>query len=423
MSVLLELLPWLLAMAVLIVCSAFFSASEAAMFYLRVSDRRKLARGNTAQRAAARLLRDPDRLLSAILFWNLVVNMAYFAISSILSIRIEDRGAGQSLAVAFAIGSLLTIIFFSEMLPKSLAVLRASTLAAAFALPLSVAIRIVDPIMPALRVVNLLSRRLLWPGFKSESYLEINDVERVIEISTSDRHLLEQERAVLANIVALSEIRVDEWMRPRAQFRTFRPPVSLADLGGELTPSGYLLVTEPDNEEVSASLHLTSLFDLPQTNLEHLAEPVVIMPWCSTAAEALEQMVTQDRDVAAVVNEFGETIGILTYDDLLDTVFTYSPSRSKRFFDRNPIHDIGPNMWLVAGMTSLRRLGRYLNVEMPSSKSVTVGGIVQEMLGRLAAPGDECDWGPFHLKVLEAPQRGLMLLQLTRIAPREEERP
>jgi Mg2+/Co2+ transporter CorC len=57
---------------------------------------------------------------------------------------------------------------------------------------------------------------------------------------------------------------------------------------------------------------------------------------------------------------------------------------------------------------------------LPPSKSVTVGGIVQEMLGRLAAPGDECQWGPFHIKVLEAPQRGLMLLQLTWAAPREE---
>jgi putative hemolysin len=421
-TVLLQLLPWLAAMAVLIVCSAFFSASEAAMFSLRASDRRKLAHGNTAQRAAGRLLRDPDRLLSAVLFWNLVVNIAYFAISSMTSLRIESHGAGGSLAVAFALGSLLTIIFFSEMLPKSLAVLRASTLAATFSIPLAIAVRVVDPVMPALRLANLLSRRLLWPGFTSEASLDIKDVERVIETSTSDRHLLDQERAVLANIVALSEIRVDEWMRPRAQFRTFRPPVRLEDLGGELTPSGYLLVTEPESEEVAASLRLTSLFDLPKGNLEHLAEPVVIMPWCSTAAEALEQMITQDRDVAAVVNEFGETIGILTYDDLLDTIFTYSPSRSKRFFDRNPIHDIAPHMWLVAGMTSLRRLSRYLNVALPPSKSVTVGGIVQEMLGRLAAPGDECQWGPFHIKVLEAPQRGLMLLQLTRLAPREEER-
>jgi CBS domain containing-hemolysin-like protein len=403
-------------MAVLIVCSAFFSASEAAMFYLRFSDRRKLARGNAAQRAAARLLRDPDRLLSAVLFWNLVVNMAYFAIVSVVSL-----GLAQSIAAAFTFGALMAIIFFSEMLPKSLAVLRARTLAAAFALPLAVTVRLADPLLPVLRLTTLLSRRLLSPGFKTEPPLAMSDVERAIRVSTGDKHLLDQEQAVLANLVALSDIRVDEWMRPRAQFRSFRPPVALADLGGQLTPSGYLLVTEPDSEEIASALHLLSLIDVPDEHLENLAEPVIVVPWCAMVSEALERMLGEDRDVAAVVNEFGETIGILTYDDLLDTIFTYSPSRSKRFFDRNPIHDIAPGMWLVAGMANLRRLERYLNLKLPPSKSVTVGGVVQETLGRLAAAGDECKWGPLHFKVLEAPQRGLMLIQLTLVGGRPEE--
>ena len=416
MNALLQLLPWLAAMAVLMVCSAFFSASEAAMFYLRISDRRKLARGNPAQRAAAHLLRDPDRLLSAVLFWNLVVNMAYFAIVSIAAMRLA-----QTLAAAFTFGALMAIIFCSEMLPKSLAVLRARTLAAAFALPLAVTVRLADPLLPVLRLTTLLSRRLLSPGFKTEPPLAMNDVERAIQVSTGDKHLLDQEQAVLANLVALSDIRVDEWMRPRAQFRSFRPPVALADLGGQLTPSGYLLVTEPNSEEIASALHLPSLIDVPEQHLENLAEPVAVVPWCAMVSEALERMLGEDREVAAVVNEFGETIGILTYDDLLDTIFTYSPSRSKRFFDRNPIHDIAPGMWLVAGMANLRRLERYLNRKLPASKSVTVAGVVQETLGRLAAAGDECDWGPLHFKVLEAPQRGLMLIQLTLADGRPED--
>ena len=59
-----------------------------------------------------------------------------------------------------------------------------------------------------------------------------------------DTPLIEQERATLRNIVMLSDIRAEEWMRPRTQFVTFRPPVSLADLQGKMTPSGYLLITE-----------------------------------------------------------------------------------------------------------------------------------------------------------------------------------
>lgn len=421
MSALLDYAPWMLAMGGLLVVSAFFSGSEAALFYLRWPERRLMRSGTRAERIAENLLLAPERLLSAILFWNLFVNMAYFAITSVIVLSLERSELGRGAAVTFSIGSLVTIIFFSEMVPKSLAVLNARKVSAFLARPLQWSIRVADPFMPMLQTINLLSQRLIWPGFRSEGLVSLDDLERAIELSTLDAQLIEQEKAALRNIVLLSDIRVDEWMRPRTQYKTFRAPVSLRDFGGKTTPSGYLLVAEPRSGEVVAALRLDELIHAPPDNLQKLAQEVVVLPWCSTVADALEQMRTRKREVTAVVNEFGETIGILTLDDILDTVFTYHPSRSKLLLDRKPIHDLGPNRWLVAGVTSLRRLERYLNLELPPSKSVTVAGVVQEELQRLAKTGDECDWGRFHLRVFEAPERGHMLIEFT-YQPASEER-
>jgi CBS domain containing-hemolysin-like protein len=372
---------------------------------------------------AARLLDDPDRLLSAVLFWNLVTNIAYFTIVSVAGFRLgRNEAYGQSTTIAFGVVSLLLIIFFSEMLPKSLAVLRARTLAGWLGAPLTAAVRATDPIMPALRLLNVLSQRLVWPRFKPEPYLEVSDLERAIELSTSNKQLVKQEQAALRNIVLLSEIRVDEWMRPRTQFLAFQPPVALSDLGGKMTPSGYLLVTEPDSEEVASAIHLKELSDVPQERLEHHAEPVVYLPWCATVADALQQMNQRKRQVAVVLNEYGETIGILTFEDILDTVFTYNPSRSRILLNLKPIHYIAPGVWMVAGVTSLRRLASDLKVGFPPSKSVTIAGVIQEKLGRLAEAGDACDWGPFHIRVLEAPERGHMLIELTRRPAKEKSR-
>jgi CBS domain containing-hemolysin-like protein len=413
--------PWLGAMALLIACSAFFSASEAAMFYLRPQDVRLLATGNPSQRLAARLLDDPDRLLTAVLFWNLVTNIAYFTIVSVAGFRLgREESYGQSATVAFGVVSLFLIIFFSEMVPKSLAVLSARRFAGWMGTPLAVAVRFADPIMPVLRFANVLSQRLVWPRFEPEPYLEVSDLERAIELSTGNKQLVKQEQAALRNIVLLSDIRVDEWMRPRTQFRVFQPPVSLTDLGGEMTPSGYLLVTEPDSEEVAAAIHLKELSEVPQEHLEHHAEPVVHVPWCTTVADTLQQLRQRRRQVAAVVNEYGETIGILTLEDVLDTVFTYSPSRSRILLNLKPIHYIAPGVWMVAGVTSLRRLASDLKVGFPPSRSVTIAGVIQEKLGRLAEAGDAFDWGHFHVRVLEAPQRGHMLIELTRLPTQGE---
>jgi CBS domain containing-hemolysin-like protein len=413
-------IPWLAAMGVLLLASAFFSSSEAAMFYLDGRERRRLASGNRAQRIAAALLADPERLLTAVLFWNLVVNLVYFTIVSIIGIDLKRAGHGGH-AGGFALGSLLAIIIFSEMLPKSLAVLAARRLAAVIAIPLAATVRVLDPVLPGFRLANLLSQRLFWPNFLPEPYLRVGDLERAVELSTTDAALLEQEQTVLQNIVSLSDIRLDELMRPRTRFHAFRPPVSLSDLGGELPPSGYLLVTEPDNDEVAGAIALRDLSTVPTTGLEHHARPVAYVPWCTTVAEAMEIMQRDRRQVTAAVNEFGETIGILTIDDILETIFSRAASRSERLLKRMSIRQTAPGAWQVTGITSLRRLARYFRIQRPPSKSVTVAGAIQETLEKLPDPGDACRWGPFHFKVIDVARKGQMVVELTLPAPEEEE--
>jgi CBS domain containing-hemolysin-like protein len=417
---LLPLMPWLIAMVVLMACSGFFSASEAALFYLRPRDRNAMQSGSVAEKAAAQLLEDPDRLLSSILFWNLVINIIYFAISSSCSLRIERiESWGQSGAVLFALASLLAIIFFSEMMPKSLAVLKPKTLATALSLPLSVAVRTTDPIMPLLQWICLVSRRLIWPGFKPEPYLEIQDVQQAIQHSGNDPELIEQEQAVLQNIVDLGNIRIDEWMRPRTQFVMYRPPVSLADLK-KLPPSGYLLISETDSAEIERAIRLDNQFELPETNIERFGEPVLYQPWCATVADAFEKMSHRSKEVTVVVNEFGDTIGILTIEDILEAVFSYSPSRSRRLLDTNPITEVRENEWDVSGMTSIRRLAKHLQIELPETDCVTLGGVVQDEMQRLVKEGDHVRWGPLQLEVTDAPQRSNMLLRVTLDANKED---
>lgn len=396
-----ELFPWLITMVLLMAGSGFFSASEAALFYLRPRIREKMQSGSAGEKMAYRLTEKPERLLSAILFWNLVINIAYFAISSMIAIRLEESDSASA-PILFAVLSLLSIIFFSEMLPKNVAVLRPKRLASTFSIPLSFAVRAVDPIMPLLRSVNLISRRLIWPGFSPESYLEVADLEKAIEHSADNAQLIQQEQTVMRNIVALSSIRVDEWMRPRTQFVTFRPPVSRMDLIRHGMPeSGYLLVSETDSLEVSHAIRLSSQYELPEDSIERFAEPVEYMPWCTTVAEAFERMSQRNREVTVVVNEYGDTIGVLTIEDILETVFHDSPSRAKRLLDVEPLVQIDDMKWHVSGMMSVRRLARQLDVEIPATDSVTVGGLIQEVLQRLCADGDECEWGPLSLKVLQ----------------------
>ncbi len=413
--------PLFAAMLLLAGASAFFSCSEAALFSLQLEDRRALKGGATTGQAAIRLLELPDRLLTAILFWNLIINVVYFALASVISIQLEQQGQ-RTEAGLVAVMSLLAIILLSEMIPKTVGVLMPRALAQLVSLPLTVAVRVFDPIAPLFTSINQAVRRVFFPNFKTEPYLALRDLEQAITVSTADEELAALERLALQNIVLLSDQRADELMRPRKQYQTFSSPVNLDDLGGRPTRSGYVLVTEADSDEITGAIGLNYLSTVPRQHLEKFARPVIYVPWCATAAAVFDELQSQQQEVAAIVNELGETIGIVTLEDLLQNIFADQGSRSARLLETSPIEQLDENLWQVTGMATLRRLSREFNVTLPPMKSTTVAGVVQELLHRLPVAGDEIEWESFSIRVIEAEPQDKMLVHVKRIAGQGDKR-
>jgi len=139
---------------------------------------------------------------------------------------------------------------------------------------------------------------------------------------------------------------------------------------------------------------------------------VVYVPWCCSVAAVLDELQEQQREIAAIVNELGETVGIVTLEDILETVFLDQASRSSRLLEQTPILQTEENLWQVTGMTSLRRLAKHFRVTLPPSKSTTIAGIVQEVLERLPEQDDTIDWGGFHLRVLQTTLQGSLIVEL-----------
>jgi len=412
MIILQQFAPLLAAMLLLAAASAFFSCSEAALFSLQSDDRRALKSGAKTGQAALGLLDLPDRLLTAILFWNLIINVVYFALASIISIQLERQGQRTEAGLA-ALIALLAIILLSEMIPKTFGVLMPRAFAQMVSLPLAVAVRVLDPIAPLFTTINQAVRRVFFPNFQAEPYLALRDLEQAITVSTADEELAALERLALQNIVLLADQRADELMRPRKQYQSFSPPVNLEDLGGRPTRSGYVLVTEADSDEITGAIALNYLPTVPRHHLEKFAQPVIYVPWCATAAAVFDELQSQQQEVAAIVNELGETIGIVTLEDLLQNVFADQGSRSARLLSTSPIEKLGDNLWQVTGMATLRRLGREFHISLPPMKSTTVAGVVQELLHRLPVAGDEIVWELFSMRVVTAEPQEKMLVHLS----------
>ncbi|MCA9258727.1 MAG: DUF21 domain-containing protein, partial [Planctomycetales bacterium] len=397
---------------------ATVSCAEAALFSLTPHDRSRLASGGPAQRLASQLLVDPERLLSAILFWNLLVNILFFSLTTIVGKRLREIPGWETGALAFGFGSLVILIVLGEMLPKSVGVVRPRRAATALAPPLALAVQAVSPIMPSLQLVNVISRRLFWPHLAPEPYLATSDMERAVEASTDDAQLLQQEHEILGNVFLLSEMRIEELMRPRNQVDVLPPSTTLASIAADPPIDGYAFMSEEHTDEIAGAFALHEAYDFPGERLAQLAFPVHYVPWCASAGDVAPMLLWQNMIAAVVVNEYGETMGVVTRDDLLDSLFSRQSSRTSRVLHRAPLTQADDGSWRASGMTSLRRLARQFRLEHVPERSFTVAGMMQETLERLPAVGDECRWQGLQFRVVDEPERGDLVVEI-QAAPQE----
>ena len=398
-------LPAILAMAGLILASGFFSSSETALFYLSRDDLIAFRVGRRRQRMVADLLADPDRLLTAVLFWNLLINLTYFAISVVLARHVGRDSTATATMIPLA--SLVGIILFGEVVPKSLAVVFRRRLATVVVWPLSASVRIFDPIAPVFRSTTDFLYRVFWPHVTVEPALEAEDLEQAIENSIGTTEIFRQERQVLHNIVDLGEISVEEVMRPRGTWSTLPLPIHLEDLDDQAIDTGFV-VPGGDPDIVESIILLDHRVPFTNRFLEQLARDVIPVPWCARLAPVLQQLRDTNASAASVINEYGETIGILTHDDILDTILSPEPSRARRLLRREPVEPVGQGRYEVQALTTLRHLSKRLQLEYDPDpeQQITVSGLLQDQLERVPEVGDECLWQGFRIRVIEASGRG-----------------
>ncbi|MBT4867761.1 MAG: DUF21 domain-containing protein [Planctomycetaceae bacterium] len=409
--------PAIAAMGCLIVASGFFSASETALFYLSHDELRAMRGGNSRERAVAALLSEPDRLLTGVLFWNLVINLTYFAVSVVVAHDLHIAGQSAAMAGVFSLLSLILIILCGEVIPKSMAVVMRRTLATLLVWPLSAAVRAIDPLTPQFNQLTRMARRTFWPHVTREPFLETDDLERAIDNSQLTAEVIRHERQVLHNVLDLSEIAAEEVMRPRGTYPTLPSPIRLEDLAGQVPPSGYIAVQAQRSEGIEGVIPLGRFTAVSADALDAAAEEIVHVPWCANLADTLQLLRNRLLSVASVVNEYGETVGIVTYEDIVDTILSHQPSRARRLLSREPVQEVQPGRFRVDGITTLRYLCRRLELQYTPTTDglVTVAGLLHEQLEHLPQIGDRCVWHGYEFEVTEAKDRGEVRVMVSRV--------
>ena len=421
-----------LVASVLILClSAFFVLSEFALVRVRPTQlealRERDPRAEVALQVQARL----GYHLSAILVSITVCALAFGAIGEALFAGVL-RALLQPLPwpwLIHPISSALALLFMTtlhvvltEMVPRSFAIRNAGRWALLTARPLQLWSKLIHPLTVALIFCSRSVERLLGldPAEEQpEDLLPSEDEFKRMLVQSQARGDLELTRAeLIENLFTFSKRTIKEVAIPRGQvvFFDLKQGLERNLEVARSSPHTRIPVVEGDLDHVVGVVHLKELLWAlndggPALDLRALARPALLVPEMRLIQDLLLDFQKQKQHLALVVNEHGGIDGLVTLEDVLEELV----GEIQDEFDREVIdlRRTRGGAWLAQGTVTLEQLEDHLKLHLQAEAgSVSLGGYLQERLGRILAAGDELRVDGWRIRVLEmrgmAPRKFLL---------------
>nr|WP_105103136.1 HlyC/CorC family transporter [Microbulbifer pacificus] len=371
----------------LIVISAFFSSSETSMMALnRYRLRHQAKNGHRGAKRAVDLLSRPDKLIGAILIGNNLVNI----LASVIAGAVFTRLYGEA-GVYYATAALtFVVLIFAEVTPKTIAALHPEKIAFPASVILQPLLWLMAPFVWFVGSISNGLARLVGVEAGKESEAEHLAPEELRTVVFESGALLPtKHKGMLLNVLDLDQATVEDIMIPRNEVIGLDLDSSAEKILKQLAESSYtrLPVYRGDINQVVGILHLRRaaqiLRDGPEaltaeTLKSHLDEPYFV-PEATPLPTLLMNFQQKKRRMGLVVDEYGEVMGIVTLEDLLEEIvgdFTASPVPS----DDEEIVAQEDGWYLVDGGTSIREINRTLHWELPTDGPKTFNGLIMEHL-------------------------------------------
>ena len=403
-----------LLILLLIIASAFFSASETAFFALRRVDLMQWKKeGNRMADVIGKMLETPSRLIATMFIGNELVNVS---LSSVLAAFLIPMIPAYGEIVALAAGT-LTILILGDITPKCIVWPRAKSFSAFSARPLLFFSRIVAPVRFLMEIMAKGILRLLGGGEvagKRAAFTE-REFRALVDVSGESGTLDPGERELIHNIFELTDQRAGEIMTPIAD--VFMVPVDIPRPELLAQSRKYrrsrIPVYRGERREVIGILYLRDLLRPPaegeeEAPLSGLLRPPFVVPTSKKLPLLLRDFQRLKVHLALVVDEFGEIVGIVTLEDVLEELF--GEIREEHDREEKELVPRPDGSWGVLGKMPIHRFNDAFQAGLPDQEWDTVAGLLLHEFGRVPGKGDSVVLGSFRFTVERV--RGIRIVEV-----------
>jgi Mg2+/Co2+ transporter CorB len=412
-----------LALLVLLIClllSFFFSGSETALTASSRATMLHLAREGEARAGiVTRLLEARERLIGALLLGN---NVAAIAASSVATGLMLSWFGDVGVFYATAVMTVL-IVVFCEVLPKTAAIDQPDRIALLVARPMSVVVRVLAPVLGA---VHWLVRRMLaFAGFKigeNEPMLTAHEELRgAVDLLHREGDVTKHDRDMLGGLLDLPDLTVADVMIHRTE-------VIMVDAGLPPEQAVEAVLAAPVTrvplwrdtpENIIGILHAKDLLhalraadgDAGKVDLAKIARAPWFVPEIRPLSEQLKAFRRRKTPFALVVDEYGEMMGIVTLEDILEEIVgDITDEHDVAVPGVRPQPDGSVN---VDGAVPIRDLNRVMEWNLPDEEATTIAGLVIHEARLIPEPGQSFTFHGFRFRVLRRERNRLTALRIT----------
>lgn len=389
-----------------LILSAFFSGSETALFSLNKLQLKKMQKEESGWRVNSiiKLLDDPQKTLITILTGNMFVNIAASSLATYLAIKLFGN-VGIGIAGGIMI---FMILVFGEIVPKSLAISNAETIAKKIARPVEIISSFLFPLILFFKIIiNALYYFFGKKRVKEKKEITEEDLITLINVGKDEGVIEEEEKKMIRNIFEFGDTMVKEVMVPRVDMACISSEAKLNSILRLIKKMGHsrIPVYKETIDNIIGILYTKDLLVVYEQwykskekfDLKKIIRRAYFVPENKKIDDLLDIFQRDKIQIAIAIDEYGGTAGLVTMEDVVEEIVG---EIIDEYDKETKLYEIIDNNTVIAdGIISIDKINELLNIEIPENDFETLGGFIYDLMGRVPNKNETIEYKNIQITI------------------------
>lgn len=397
------LLVQLVVLVILLVSSAFFSASETALMAISKIDARHMVDQNIKNaKIVSKLVEDPNKLLGAILVGNNIVNIGASSLATVIATDLfQSAGAG----IATGVMTILVLIF-GEITPKSLSTQKTHEVACFVARPISILVTIFNPLVKVLMFISNLIIRIFGGKIDtSKPFITTDELKTIVTVSHEEGVLEQEEKEMIYNVFGFGDSYTKDVMIPRTDMIAVDANATYEEIIDLYKQEQFsrMPVYQESHDNIIGVIYMKDLllkqFSPKDFVMSDFLRDVYFVHEFKRIDELFKEMRSKKIGMAIVVDEYGGTSGIVTLEDLIEEIV--GDIDDEYDMTEDSFVKVDDKEYLVDGSFRISDFNDELSLNILSNEFDSIGGFIIGLLDRFPDEGEVVTFEGITFKVEE----------------------